>query len=189
MRQYYAQRCCGGDNPLRTGIVALDNVYYIQDNYYFDNHYGGRAVFRTPWQVEAFVNGTCGAARRNRQTGLWEEAYRSGRSDFALVRSLRDRRQVRLVSVHLLIVHDDLGLCKGPTGYPTLPDVARFLPRRFVRTSSPTAVPTATARQPIAPPRSQRANTVIADTGALARIAAMHGNHGAGAGSAEDARR
>lgn len=31
----------------------------------------------------------------------------------------------------LLIVHDDLGLCKGPTAYPTLPDLARFRTARL----------------------------------------------------------
>jgi len=53
-----------------------------------------------------------GAARRNRDTGLWEDAYRSGRSDMARVRSLRDRRQTRRVAVRTLILHDDLGLTK-----------------------------------------------------------------------------
>jgi len=67
-------------------------------------------VCRVPWVVEGFLNGTMGAARRNRDTGLWEDAYRSGRSDMARVRSLRDRRQVRRVAVRTLILHDDLGL-------------------------------------------------------------------------------
>ena len=121
IRQYGAQRCRGGD-PLRVGVIAVGSIYYLRECFYFDNNYGGRAVCRTPYQVEAFLNGTCGAARRSRHTGMWEEAYRTGRSDTALVRSLRDRRQVRRVSVHLLIVHHDLGLSKKPTGYPTLPD-------------------------------------------------------------------
>lgn len=47
----------------------------------------------------------------------------------AVVRSLRDRRVVRQVSVHTLLVHDDLGLTKGFSGYPTLPDL------RFYRVS------------------------------------------------------
>ena len=128
MRQYRAQRCRGGVNPLGVGVIAVGSIYYVQDHGRFDSRYGGNAVCRVPYIVEAFLNGTCGAARRNRETGLWESAYRSGRSDFALVRSLRDRRVVRRVWVHLLIVHDDLGLWKQPTRYPTLPDLVRFHP-------------------------------------------------------------
>lgn len=86
---------------------------------------------RAPWVVEGFLNGTIGAARRNRDTGLWEDAYRSGRSDMALLRSLRDRRRVRRVAVRTLILHDDLGLTKGVTAYPTLPDVHRLRPTHF----------------------------------------------------------
>lgn len=96
MRQYYAQRARGGDNPLRIGVIAVGSIYYIQDESFFRDRYGGCAVCRTPWQVEGFLNGTVGAARRNRASGLWEDAYRSGRSDMALVRSLRDRRICQL---------------------------------------------------------------------------------------------
>ena len=126
IRQYGAQRARGGDNPLRVGVIAVGSIYYIQSDGFFRDRWGGRAVCRCPWQVEGFLNGIMGAARRNRDTGSWEDAYRSGRSDMALVRSLRDRRIVRRVSVHTLIVHDDLGLSKGPTAYPTLPDLRRF---------------------------------------------------------------
>ena len=126
IRQYYAQRAQGGDNPLRVGVIAVGSIYHLQDQSYFRDPYGGQAVCRTPWQVQGFLNGTLAAARRNRDTGSWEDTYRSGRSDMALVRSLRDRRIVRRVSVHALIVHDDLGLSKGPTAYPTLPDLRRF---------------------------------------------------------------
>ena len=126
IRQYYAQRARGGDNPLRVGTAAVGSIFYLQDDGFFRDSFGGTAVCRTPWQVMGFLNGTVGAARRNRDTGLWEDAYRSGRSDMALVRSLRDRRIVRQVLVHTLIVHDDLGLSKGPTTYPTLPDLRRF---------------------------------------------------------------
>jgi len=88
-------------------------------------------VCRTTWIVEGFLNGTMGAARRNRDPGLWEDAYRSGRSDMALVRSLRDRRLLRQIAVRTLILHEDLGLTKGVTAYPTLPDVHRLRPTRF----------------------------------------------------------
>ncbi len=134
IRQYYAQRARGGDNPLRVGVVAVGSLFYLQDNGFFRDRYGGTAVCRTPWQVLGFLNGTMGAARRNRDTGLWEDAYRSGRSDMALVRSLRDRRQVRQVSVHLLIVHDDLGLWKEPTRTPSLPDLSLY--RRTIRAAA-----------------------------------------------------
>ena len=126
IRQYGAQRAQGGNNPLRVGVIAVGSIYYIQSDGFFRDRWGGSAVRRCPWQVEGFLNGTMGAARRNRDTGVWEDAYRSGRSDMALVRSLRDRRIVRQVLVHTLILHDDLGLSKGPTAYPTLPDLLRF---------------------------------------------------------------
>ncbi len=75
MRQYGAQRCRGGDNPLRVGTVAVGSIFYLQDEAFFRDRFGGTAVCRTPWQVLGFLNGTMGAARRNRDTGLWEDAY------------------------------------------------------------------------------------------------------------------
>ena len=86
IRQYGAQRARGGDNPLRVGIIAVGSIYYVQEEGFFRDRWDGRAVRRCPWQVEGFLNGTMGAARRNRDTGAWEDAYRSGRSDMALVR-------------------------------------------------------------------------------------------------------
>ena len=152
MRQYRAQRCRGGGyNPLGVGVIAVGSIFYLQDREFFDSRYGPTASCRTPWQLEAFLNGICGASRCNPETGLWESTYRSGRSDFALVRSLRDRRQVRQVSVHVLILHDDLGMWKQPTLYPTLPDVERFLPRRFARARPQAPLPAAaqTRREPL----------------------------------------
>ena len=137
IRQYYAQRVCGGDNPLRVGVVAVGSLFYLQDDGFFRDRCGGTAVCRTPWQVLGFLNGTMGAARRNRDTGRWEDAYRSGRSDMALVRSLRDSCLVRQVAVRTLVLHDDLGLVKQPSLYPTLPDVRRFRPRRFAPAGAP----------------------------------------------------
>ncbi len=139
IRQYYAQRARGGDNPLRVGVVAVGSLFYLQDEGFFRDRFGGTAVCRTPWQVLGFLNGTMGAARRNRDTGRWEDAYLSGRSDMALVRSLRDSRLVRQVAVRTLVLHDDLGLVKLPSLYPTLPDVRRFRPRRFAAAAAPTA--------------------------------------------------
>ena len=139
IRQYHAQRARGGDNPLRVGVIAAGEIFYLQDECFFRDRHGGTAICRTPWQVLGFLNGTMGAARRNRDTGQWEDTYRSGRSDMALVRSLRDTRIVRQVAVRTLVLHDDLGLVKQPSAYPTLPDVQRFRPARFVPTGAPTA--------------------------------------------------
>ena len=131
IRQYHAQRARGGDNPLRVGVIAVGEIFYLQDDDFFRDRCGGTAVRRTPWQVLGFLNGTISAARRNRDTGRWEDTYRSGRSDMALVRSLRDIRIVRQVAVRTLVLHDDLGFVKQPCSYPTLPDVQRFRPARF----------------------------------------------------------
>ena len=133
IRQYGAQRSRGGDNPLRVGVVAAGSIFYLQDEAFFRDRHGGTAVCRTPWIVEGFLNGTMGAARRNRDTGRREDVFLSGRSDMALLRSLRDRRQLRRVAVRTLILHDDLGLTKGTTATPTLPDVHRLRPMRFPR--------------------------------------------------------
>ncbi len=65
-------------------------------------------------RVEAFLNGTMAAARRNRNTGLWEDVCTIGRSDMALVRSLSDRFRVQPEAVRTLVVQDDLGLWKEP---------------------------------------------------------------------------
>ena len=131
IRQYHAQQARGGDNPLRVGVFAAGEIFYLQDECFFRDRHGGAPVCRTPWQVLGILNGTVSAARRNRDTGLWEDAYRSGRSDMALVRSLRDARLVRKVAVRTLVLHDDLGLVKQPASYPSLPDVQRFRPARF----------------------------------------------------------
>ena len=133
MRQYRAHRRMGGQNPLGIGVVAVGSIFYLQDPAFFDSRFGGMAVCRTPWRVEAFLNGMLHAARRNRDTGLWEDRHRSGRSEMAVVRSLRDGRP-RTVAVRLLILHDDLGLTKGAAGYPTLPDMRLY---RRPRTGQP----------------------------------------------------
>lgn len=31
IRQYGAQRCQGGDNPLRVGVIAVGSLFYLQD--------------------------------------------------------------------------------------------------------------------------------------------------------------
>lgn len=53
MRQYGAQRCRGGDNPLRVGTIAVGSVFYLQDQGYFRARYGEAPICRAPWIVEA----------------------------------------------------------------------------------------------------------------------------------------
>lgn len=129
IRQYHASRSRGGPNPLRVGVIAIGSIYYLQDEVFYRDRYGAAAVCQTPWIVEAFLNGTLAAARRNPTTGRWEDRVISGRSDMAVVRSLRDGRR-QTVSVRTLIIHDDEGLSKLPTRYPDLPDLDRFYRRR-----------------------------------------------------------
>ena len=139
MRQYGAQRRRGGANPLGVGVIAVGSIYYVQDDAYFcGRHARGQAVCKEPWTVEAFLNGMLHASRRNRDTGLWENTHASGHSDMAVVRSLRGGRR-RTVAVHLLLLHDDLGLTKGFTGYPTLPDMRLY--RRRPHVAPPAPVP------------------------------------------------
>jgi len=137
LRQYHAPRFRGGDNPLRVGVIAAGSIYYLQNEAFFRDRTGGRAICRTPWLVEAFLNGTAGAARRNRDTGLWDSVHRAGRSDMGRVRSLRDRRIVREIAVRTLIVHDDLGLWQQPTAYPSLPDAEHVRASRAARAVAP----------------------------------------------------
>ena len=132
IRQYRGQRRRGGANPLGVGVIATGSIYYLQERGFFDSRFGGQAVCRNPWIVEGFLNGTVGAGRRNRDTGFWENVTISGRSDTAVVRSLRDGRR-KTVSVQLLQLHDDLTLTKLPTDYPTLPDMRLYCVSRYAR--------------------------------------------------------
>ena len=125
MRQYGASPRQGGSNPLGVGVIAAGSSYFLQDEAFFRDRHGGTAVCRTPWQVEAFLNGMMHASRHHRHTGKWQDTYISGRSDMAVVRSLRDGRR-RTVAVRLLILHDELGLTKGIAGYPTMPDMRLY---------------------------------------------------------------
>ncbi len=119
MRQYFAQRSRGGDNPLRVGVIALGAIYSLPA---YPNAYR-----RERWIVEGFRNGECGACCRNPKTGFWESRVMSGRSDMAVIRSLRDGA-TREIAIRVLIALEDAGDACEP--YPSLPDVRRFH-RRF----------------------------------------------------------
>jgi hypothetical protein len=109
IRQYHAQRRRGGNNPHGIGIIAVGTIFYLRDEGWWRDRYRGAPICRNPWIVTAFLNGTIGAGRRNRSTGLWEDVYLAGRSDMAVVQSLRDGRR-RQVAVRTLILHEDHGL-------------------------------------------------------------------------------
>jgi hypothetical protein len=132
-RQYFAQRCRGGDNPLRVGVTPAGAIYYLQNEGWWRDRYRGAPTCRAPWIVEAFLNGTLAAARRNPRTGRWEDVYVAGRSDMAIVRSLRDGRR-RAIAVRLLILHENEGLRLDPATYPDLPNPS-------TKPSFPTATP------------------------------------------------
>lgn len=132
IRQYFAQCFQGGTNPLRVGVIAAGSIFYLQDEGFFHDRHGGRPVCRDPWIVENFLNGQCHAARRDPATGHWLSTFISVRSDMAVVRSLRDGRRKR-VAVRILQLHDDLGLAKQPTHYPSLPDLRFYRQRTCAR--------------------------------------------------------
>lgn len=120
IRQYYAQRCRGGHNPLRVGVIPAGAILYIQDEQWWRERFRGRPTFREPWLLEAFLNGTLGAGRRNAEAGLWENVFIAGRSDMAVIRSLRTGRR-RQIAVRLLIAHEEAGLRRDEATYPDLP--------------------------------------------------------------------
>jgi hypothetical protein len=122
IRQYFAQRCRSGRNPLRVGVIPVGAIFYLQNEDWWRDRYGGARVCRNQWIVEAFLNGVLHAARRNRETGLWEDVYIAGRSDMAVVRSLRNGRR-RTIAVRTLILHEDEGLRRDPSTYPDLPNI------------------------------------------------------------------
>lgn len=112
IRQYGAQRCRGGANPLRVGTIPAGAILYLQNE----------GWWRDPWIVEGFLNGLMHASRLDHDTGLWEDAYMAGRSDMAVVRSLRDGCR-RRAAVRTLVLHEEEGLAAQPVGYPSLPDL------------------------------------------------------------------
>jgi hypothetical protein len=120
IRQYFAHRRRGRNNPLGVGVIPVGAIFYIQEGWWRDR-YRGAAICHNPWIVEAFLNGTLAAARRDPETGMWQDLYLAGRSDTALVRSLRDGRRHR-VAVRALILHEEHGLAAQPCAYPDLPN-------------------------------------------------------------------
>jgi hypothetical protein len=138
IRQYYAQRCRGGDNPLRVGVIPSGAIFYIQDEGWRRDGFRGAPICRNPWIVEGYLNDVLCAARRNRDTGRWEDAYIAGRSDMATVRSLRDGRRHH-VAVRILILHEDEGLRRDSASYPDLPQIRSKRPSIGPVTGGPVA--------------------------------------------------
>jgi hypothetical protein len=132
IRQYGAQRCIGGNNPLRVGTIPAGAIVHLQDNDWWRDRFRGQPVLREPWMVESFLNGIVGAGRRNAETGRWEDVFIARRSDMAVIRSLRTGRR-RQIAVRLLVLHEDAGLRADAQTYPTLPAI------RPSRTSIPAA--------------------------------------------------
>jgi hypothetical protein len=123
IRQYYAQRARGGQNPLRVGVIPAGAIFYIQPDSWWRNRYPGHPTCRDPWIVESFLNGVLAAARRNPSTGQWEDLTMARRSDTAVLRSLRDGRRYR-VAVRILILHEEEGLRRDDLTYLDLPDLS-----------------------------------------------------------------
>jgi hypothetical protein len=123
LRHYFAQRSPGGNNPLRVGTIAIGAIYYIQPDHWWRERFRGKPSCREPWIVEAFFKGTVEAAFRDPETRQWRSLYIKGRSDFALIRSLRTGRKQR-IAVRILQLHDDEGLSSGSQSYPTWPSAA-----------------------------------------------------------------
>lgn len=127
IRQYFAQHCRGSDNPLRVGVIPSGAIFYLQPEWWWRDRFRGKPICRNPVIVEAFLNGILAAARHNPETGRWEDRFLAGRSDTAIVRSLRDGRRA-VVSVRSLILHEEQGLRADPSGYPELPALGRRFP-------------------------------------------------------------
>jgi hypothetical protein len=128
IRAYGASGCRPGNNPLRVGVIAVGNIFYLQDQAYFRSRYPQAPVCKTPWIVEAFLNEQLGASSCDPNTGHWRSSLWSGRNDTAVVRSLRDGRRLT-VTTHILQVHEDHGLTHGFNGYPSLPDLRLYRTR------------------------------------------------------------
>lgn len=125
IRQYFAHQRRGGCNPLGVGVIPVGATFYIQDEGWWGDRYRGAPIRRNPWIVEAFLNGTLAAARRDPETGMWQDRYLSRRSDTAVVRSLRDGRR-RRIAVRVLILHEEHGLAAQPCAYPDLPSLRLY---------------------------------------------------------------
>ena len=105
IRQYHAQRTCGGPNPHRAGTVPVGTVVYLQDGL---RPLGGvpmgwAPVRRNPWQVVAWLP----REYTVRRAGRYATAYIAG-GHLAVVQSLRDGR-VKRVADWLLLACIDAG--------------------------------------------------------------------------------
>jgi len=145
IRRHFAQHCRAG-----TTRFARASFPSAPSSTSRTEHGGATAiaapVCRNPWIIESFLNGTMAAARRNRETGQWKDLTMAGRSDMAVLRSLRNGRR-RLIAVRVLILHEDEGLRRHPATYPDLPRLPRE--QRAAGQPRPLRASSAAIRMPI----------------------------------------
>jgi hypothetical protein len=46
IRQYYAPRSRGGDNPLRVGIISSGAIFYLLDEGWWRDRFRGSPIYR-----------------------------------------------------------------------------------------------------------------------------------------------
>jgi hypothetical protein len=100
----------------RCRVIPGGAIFYIRDEGWRRDRYRGAPICRNPWIVEASLNATLAAARRDPDTGMWQDRYLVGRSDPAVVVSLRDGRRHR-IAVRVLILHEEHGPAARPCSY------------------------------------------------------------------------
>lgn len=114
----------GGTNPLRVGIIPVGAIFYLQDDGWWRERHRSKPMCREPWIVEGFQTASWASPGATAKPGTGS-VYLSGRSNVALVRSLRNGRLAR-VAVQTLIVHEEEGLRRDETTYPTRPDLTLY---------------------------------------------------------------
>ena len=88
------------------------------------DRYRGAPICRNPWIVEAFLNGTLAAARRDHKTGRWQDV--TSPADPTRRSSARSATAAAVrIAVRILVLHEDVGLRRDPATYPDLPNASR----------------------------------------------------------------
>ena len=124
IRKYFAHRRRGGCNRLGVGAIPVGAICYVEDEGWWRDRSRGAPIYRDPWIVEAFLNGTLVAAYKNADSRRWEDVTKARRADTAVVRSLRDGLR-GAIAVPILVLHEDEGLRRDPATYPDLPNASR----------------------------------------------------------------